>query len=94
MANDKDWPTTVDAAVRVLRGLLPEDEQQKIAAMAEDDLILMHFGLGMWIRNNLGLWQGNTALLEATGHTDADDASGVILKALWQSLKPAVPKPH
>lgn len=62
MADNKDWPTTIDAAVRVLQGLLPEDEQRKIAAMAEDDLILMHFGLGAWIRNNLGLWQGNTAL--------------------------------
>lgn len=33
---------------------LPEAEAAKIAAMPESDLINLHFGLGMWIRNNLG----------------------------------------
>lgn len=94
MQPEKKWPTTVDEAVRVLLRMLPDDEQQKIAAMAEDDLILMHFGLGAWIRNNLGLWQGNTALQSATGEMDADGASGIILKALWRTLKSTVTKPH
>ena len=94
MAADRKWPTTVDEAVRVLHRLLPEDEQRKIAEMAEDDLILMHFGLGAWIRNNLGLWQGNTALQAATGESDADGASSAILMALWLSLRPTPPKLH
>ena len=87
-------PATVDAAVRLLRGLLPDAEQARIAYMTEEDLISLDIGLGMWIRNNLGLWQGNVALLGATGEAHADDASGVIIRALWLALREELPKVH
>ena len=89
-----DLPGTVDAAVRLLRGLVPEAEQAKIAYMREDELVTLHLGLGMWIRNNLGLWQGNVALLEATGEAHADDASGVIIRAFWLALREDLPRVH
>ena len=50
------FPTTVEAAVRLLQGLVPELEQTKIATVAEDELMALHFGLGQWVRNHLGLW--------------------------------------
>lgn len=57
MAEQRDkFPTTVEATVRLLLGLVPEDEQAKIVLMTEDDLMMLHFGLGQWIRNHLGLW--------------------------------------
>lgn len=87
-------PISVDAAVRVLQGMIPEDEQAKIAKMPEDELPIIHFGLGQWIRNNLGLWQGNTQLLAATGEKHPDDASGVIIRAFWQRLRDDLPKLH
>jgi hypothetical protein len=89
-----DRPRTIDEAVRLLLALVPDPEQAKIAAMPENDLIRLHFGLGMWIRNNLGLWQANSPLLEATGETDPDDASGVIIRAFWQRLRDDLPKVH
>jgi len=33
--------------------------------VAEDELITLDLGLGMWISDTFGLWQGNTALLLA-----------------------------
>ena len=63
-------------------------------ALARDQLGGLHFGLGMWIRNNLGLWNGNGALLQSTGQTDADDASMVIVVAVWDRLREMVPKVH
>ena len=43
-------PTTIDAAVRLLLAMVPEDEQAKIAAMPEHELIMLHFGLGQATR--------------------------------------------
>lgn len=94
MSDKKQWPETVDQAVGVLLGLLPEDEKVKIAAMAQDDLVALHFGLGMWIRNNLGLWSENRALLESSGAQTPDDASGVIIEVLWRRLQEETPKVH
>jgi len=49
-----------------------------------------HFGLGMGIRNEYGLWSGNEELMdscrEISGDKDhhVDSASTVIIKALWK----------
>jgi hypothetical protein len=88
------FPITVEAAVRLLQGLVPENEQSKIAAMAQDELISLHFGLGQWVRNHLGLWGANPGLLAATGKANADDASDVITHAFWQALRDNLPKVH
>ena len=95
MTDDQEsFPITVEAAVRLLQGLVPENEQSKIAAMAQDELISLHFGLGQWVRNHLGLWGANPALLTATGEANADDASDVIVRAFWQALRDDLPKVH
>ena len=88
------FPATVDEAVRLLNGLVPEDEQAKIAAMPETKLVDLHFGLGKWVRNNLGLWDADSTLLKATGQTKADDASDLIVREFWQKLKDELPKIH
>jgi len=87
-------PATVDAAVRLLQGLVPEEEQARIAFMPEAELQTLDFGLGQWIRNNLGLWGANPNLLAATGESNADEASSVILRAFWISLKNELPRVH
>lgn len=89
-----ELPTTVDEAVRLLQGLVPECEQAKIAALTQDELLALHFGLGQWVRNNLGLWGSNSPLLAATGKDNADDASAVIIRAFWQALRDDLPKLH
>ena len=94
----KMWPKTIDEAVGVLLATVSDVDQDRIADMAESELIGLHFGLGMWIRNNLGLWQGNQALMQAirqdTPQIHPDDVSMVIIKALWRRLRELAPKVH
>ena len=82
-------PQTIEQAVGVLLEQLPAGEKHKIAAMLRDDLINLHFGLGTSIRNDFGLWSGNTALLESTGNSHPDDAAMAIIAALWHRLNNA-----
>jgi hypothetical protein len=65
--------------------LKPQDKEH-IRKMKKNDLIDLHFGLGQYIRNAFGLWQGNRALLESCGTDIEDDASCVIIEPLWQEL--------
>jgi hypothetical protein len=88
------FPTSVEAATRLLQGVVPEVEQTAIRAMAEGELINLHHGLGQWIRNYLGLWGDNPALLAATGKKTADDASDTIIRAFWLELRTELPKIH
>jgi len=94
MPSADKFPTTINAAVRVLLGLVAVEELAKITQMSEGDLIDLHFGLGQWIRNNFGLWKENQDLMQATGASDPDDASAVIVKALWLLLQDDLPKIH
>ena len=92
MANE--FPTTVDAAVRLLLGMVEESEQAKIAAMDSDDIYTLHFGLGVWIRNHMGFYAGNAQLLKDTGESKPDDASMVIMHAFRDRLRSDLPKIH
>jgi len=91
---EKQWPETIDESVGVVIAALSDDERASIAALAESELIGLHFGLGAWIRNNLGLWKGNESLLESTGTPNADDASLVLIEAVLRRLRDDVPKVH
>jgi hypothetical protein len=51
------------------------------------DLIKMHLIVGSHQRNTLGLWAGNPDLLNACGKPHPDDASLIILTALWERLQ-------
>jgi len=88
-------PRTLPEAVdRLLLSLTP-DELGAFAAQAQDDLIDHHFGLGARIRNDYGLWDPHSPLLQdcqANGDAGAgplhpDDASMLILRALWSRLR-------
>lgn len=58
------WPKTVADAVDVLLTKLGESDLNTIKAVERPEgMLAFHFGLGLWIRNNFGLWQGNEALL-------------------------------
>jgi hypothetical protein len=82
-------PTTIAAAVQRLQEIVSKKDQATIAAMSEEDLFALHFGLGLFIRNSFGLHGRNSELLEATGAWEPDEASGVIIRAFWQSLRDA-----
>jgi hypothetical protein len=83
------WPLDVEHAVAELLVRLPDDDHDSLRSMAASDLVTLHFGLGLAIRNEFGLLAGNTALLAACGSADMhpDSASAVIIRALWEYLR-------
>ncbi len=70
---------------------MSEEDKKALKNTPEEDLILHHFGLGAYIRNEFGFWQGNRELLESLSGKQfgvhPDDASLVIIKALWKKLQ-------
>jgi len=84
---ERKRPKTVEEAVDLLLMLLSDDNKQNIKNTSEEDLVLLHMGLGASIRNEFGLWKDNKELLKACGKECPDDSSSVIIKALWKKLK-------
>ena len=80
-------PTTLAEAVDRLNDILGPDDKRTLRETLEDDLVDCHFGLGLAIRNAFALHRVNPALLASCGACDPDDASAVILRALWTRLQ-------
>ena len=83
------WPLTVDAASDKVMAQLSDEQKAELRATSKENLNNYHFGLGMTIRNQFGLWQGNWALLESACDTPCqpDDASAVIIERTWEKLR-------
>jgi hypothetical protein len=82
------WPKTLDEAVaRIVRDL-DDGSRDYIKTCDRTEVPSFHFSLGMYIRNTYGLWQGNKELLRSCGDEgmDPDDASMVIMYAVWDEL--------
>lgn len=77
---------TVGEAVERLMFLLSGEEKLMIAMMQEDDLIDLRLGLGLAVRNAFGLHDSGSKLLSSCGTCHPDDASDLIIKALWCNL--------
>jgi hypothetical protein len=88
----KDLPKTVDEAVKRLITELSLKDKTTISNMDEADLINLHFSLGRSIRNRY-LYPRNEKLLESCRqeamdkYLHWDEASRVIIKALWKRLR-------
>jgi hypothetical protein len=80
-------PSTVDEAVDRLLNILSAEERLAVASMPQDDLINLHFSLGLDIRNAFDLHEQGNVLLAACGTEHPDDASHVIITALWKKLQ-------
>jgi hypothetical protein len=83
----KTWPKTLDEAVTRILSTMPEKDRKIVRDTAEDDLIQFHHGWGTGIRNSFGLWRGNKALMEDCKSDHPDDASMVIIFAVWKRLQ-------
>ena len=90
---EKERPKIVqDIADRVLTNM-SEKDKETFKCMVEDDLSVLHFGLGMYIRNNFDLWSGNDKLLKLYNadnmysSKNPDDISMEIIKVAWEKLQ-------
>lgn len=79
---------TFDSAVDTLLSRMQPEELRKLRALPKHELDSLHMGLGMWIRNQLDLWvrDQELKLFLATGKSDRDEASTILIKAMWLRL--------
>ena len=77
--------TVTDVADDIIENM-SEADKANVVNTSEDDLVLFHHGWGTGIRNHYNLWR-NKALVDDTGAEHPDDASMVIIKAVWQALR-------
>jgi hypothetical protein len=89
-----EYPKTVEQAIQQAIKHLGPKETEKIAAMKKEDLPQLHFDLGLWIRNNSGIYKGNKDLIKdlesrhpgQTTFIHEDDISSLIIEDLWEHL--------
>lgn len=83
------FPKTLDEAVKYLIATLDQDVKDIYKRTQRHNLVNYHFSLGMYIRNQFGLWAGNYDLLKSCGSEDMhpDDASMIIIQELWKRLQ-------
>ena len=80
-------PETVDEAVDRLMMVFDDEQKIDIATLQEDDLIYLHFSLGLAIRNAFRLHHADSNLLASCNTViHPDDVSELIIKALWEQL--------
>ncbi|MFC1610377.1 DUF6794 domain-containing protein [Myxococcota bacterium] len=81
-------PKDLEDALGRLDDRFSADEKEKIKK-GEIKAGHMHFGLGMWMRNNWGLWKGSrlARYFNGLGIRHPDDMSGIILESYMRRLK-------
>ena len=93
------WPTTINDAVELMIDTISEIDKQELLNTNKEELYRFHYSLGMLICGWFGLYNGNKTLLEACALTrkseierllflnDPEEASGVIMEAIWKKLQ-------
>tara|TARA_R110000868_G_scaffold89829_3_gene249810 strand:- start:710 stop:1093 length:384 start_codon:yes stop_codon:yes gene_type:complete len=82
-------PVNLNEAVIQLKKIHNDSIKQKILTMSEEEFVLnSHMGLGMWIRNNWGLWKRKKLAdyFNTIGVYHPDDMSGIILTSYYREL--------
>ena len=79
--------TTVHDVVQDILKTLSDKGKATIKNTPKRELSNFHHGWGTGIRNQYGLWRGNEALLKDTGRWHPDNASMVIMEAVWDALQ-------
>ena len=75
-------PNILACFLELDKKLTPENVLKLNALKSAGEMINYHFGLGMWMRNNWGLWSGSrlSAYMKQRRFSDPDSMSGEILK--------------
>lgn len=75
-------PNITACFIELDKKLTPEAVSQLNALKSAGQMGLHHLGMGMWMRNNWGLWSGSrlSAYMKQRGFRDPDSMSGEILR--------------
>lgn len=81
-------PTDLEDTLKELSRMLHPQLIERIKSGTENDLHQYHLGLGMWMRNYWGLWQGSrlSTWFNQEGIQEPDAMSGIILHSYWRHL--------
>jgi hypothetical protein len=81
-------PKDLDDALKQLDLLLGDKGRAEVQSAKESDMIQYHMGIGMWMRNNWGLWAGSrlAQYFNQIGIRHPDDMTGIIFDSYWRKL--------
>jgi len=81
-------PKDLDDALKQLDLLLGDMGRAEVQRAKESDMIQYHMGLGLWMRNNWGLWAGSrlAQYFNQIGIRHPDDMTGIIFDSYWRRL--------
>ena len=82
-------PKSLDDCFVTLNKILPDSIKNEFELMEENEAVSRsHFGLGIWMRNNWGLWGGTrlSIYFNELGVYHPDDMSGIILTSYHRYL--------
>jgi len=82
-------PQNLEEAFLQLDKILPNSIKQQMQVSGPDTILTsLHFGFGMWIRNNWGLWRGKelAKYSNSIGIFHLDDMSAIILRSYYNKL--------
>lgn len=83
-------PVDLPDCMRQLDSILTPENKELIRSLEEKDFLARtHLALGMWIRNNWGLWGGSrlATYFDEQGIHHPDDMSGVILRCYYHYIR-------
>ena len=83
-------PRTMDEAIDYVLARLSDEDKGQLRETPREGLSELHFGLGMWIRNKLRLWDRESGLSEPIDELrmlPADMVSMDIIKGVWGKLQ-------
>lgn len=81
------WPSTLNEAVTRLIDDMDDTDKKSVRETKHRELILFLHGWGTGIRNEFGLWRGNTNLIADCHGKDPEDTSMIIVEEVWQRLQ-------
>lgn len=84
----KGIPKNLKESFVVLDSLTSPKFKQYLECVEEDALINFHFGLGMWLRNNWGLWAGSelNTYFQERDIFHPDDMSSIIITSYYRYI--------
>lgn len=84
-------PDSIQKAIDILRVYLSDEQQKELAEKESHGLYEYHFSLGLWIRNNFGLWEPDSGLMADLKSDNPfmhpDSASRVLLEKFCEALR-------
>ena len=93
----QSWPATFADALDTLDTVIPTATKQYLRALDEGGLDREQWGLGLAIRNVLGLWRDEAPLTRwftERGFAHGDDMASLVLRSYWRRLHRLDPEPE